>query len=423
MRVITLQPVPSEVHVSHRFIPGVLSAALLLSWSCAKPSETSTLSTPATYDSRVTGILQSVSGNPNADEISMILGYNDRQAFQRDGVPEYGPVVDLYAIAKLWDLPALQTGQVVAVLSVGPRQTLSQPYTRLQIIPSNTPQLYCVALKKNGGGGAWKGSVDLVTGSSCPSPSWNLNADYQDASGFTNPTDLPEFAARFSDDNAGFPSVVVRCLSGWCEIGRGVSGGGGSPRPPMTPPGASKENKVKTWSDDQIIGEPKAGGGVKRSGTRASITPAADLGHKTHADYQTGGTTGSTMTGIKVATILLDDATPSATKYGLWNLQPGTPGGAVGATDVWMRFFNNTYEAQFVPAGTTPNPSGTWYVAYQTPHSIPVPGTARWIWDPQDEGVWVACEQGCCEISQDLALSAAPEMPALRSPRRRRLER
>jgi hypothetical protein len=91
--------------------------------------------------------------------------------------------------------------------------------------------------------------------------------------------------------------------------------------------------------------------------------------------------------------VLKADA-PAGDKYSKWGLTKG-------ANWIWIRMNGANYEAQFVHGGGDPDPAGTWFDARRETHQyVKVPGTARWIWDANDEGAWISCDQGCCDISQ-----------------------
>jgi hypothetical protein len=332
-------------------------------------------------------LLTGLSGKPEDEtrEVADILGYNDAQALAKSGTgtsrDDYGPVARLYAIAKDHpDEAEFNNPVAVAVVEVEAMVSMPPAYRRLGIDGSASTERYCIYVRHQGA--TWKAATIKAIGNTCTAPvagQYNLNAD-RIVAGYTSDTAYPKYSARFVEDNAGYPAFGARCGNAWCEMGRS------STHQNQLGSGAGKTDKVLGWNDDQKISTPKATGGLKR-GARATITPIDGLAEKS-SEYVSD-------IGIKVATLRFETAPPAGTKYTTWQFA-GTE------MDMWMRHVGNEFHATFVPSGGTPDPMGAWFYAYRRPHSDGVvPGVARWLWDPSDEGVWISCDQGCCEISQE----------------------
>lgn len=315
-------------------------------------------------------------------EMTGILGYNDEQSFEGQGNKPYGPIARLYALHRTRGIAEYQRpeGAMVAVLEVDPNTTsLSPAYTLLGIQdnPGPNPQVYCVFLfRATSGSNPWSGAISKATGSNCAPPTTpHLRGDSIAAPGYENANDLPEYSVRFTEDNSGRPALGVRCLNAICEIGHGVK---------ENAPGGGRKHAIKTWNDRQKIAEEFAPGEYRR-GPLASIVPVDNL-------ENIPATTFGSADGAHVATISITGPAPTGGKYAGWGLA------ADKSTEVWIRRdAASQYWGQFITDGN----KSQWLEMFRVSHDstkIRVPAAARWLWDPADEGVWIACEQGCCEL-------------------------
>jgi hypothetical protein len=377
----------------------VVASAVILAAACAGGKQvdtvtaSSTVSHPAGWvvNGRVRDLVRDSSvGDPNAAAKAEIRGYNDEQAFQHDkGKDSYGSVVRIYAIHRQRSDAEYSRakGAMVAVLEVEPDAAMDQWYKDLDIVNNGgaIPDVYCVFLFKiNQGENPWKGGVSKFDGTKCADVKHKIDADVVPSS-YQGVDDWPGFSARFTETKAGKPALGVRCLHenqwAWCEIGNGTNQSNGN----SSNAGAAQGHN-KGWHDDQILAEDCATPcKIKRSVTRASITPVPGLkGMST--EFQ--GTSGA-----HAATIYVDGPVPNSAKYVAMKLKGNSE------TEVWLRNLGGAgaWEAAF-KTGTT---IGGWIsIPAPAQHQGLMPGTARWTWEPGDEGVWISCDQGCCEISQ-----------------------
>ncbi|HET9424390.1 MAG TPA: hypothetical protein VFO55_03385 [Gemmatimonadaceae bacterium] len=325
----------------------------------------------------------------SAREMTQILGFNDQQKLQANGgAVDYGPVARLYALRRDRTQQEFERpeGAMVAVLEVDPEAQMPPAYRHLDIEnnPGTTAHVYCVFLYRvNNSQNPWKGAVSRATGSDCATPAQKIDADSVSEPGFEQASDFPPYAVRFMESTNGMPSLGVRCYNAICEIGNATNTSA-----PSNPSGG-KVAKIRTWNDKQRIAEPRQGGGIQR-GPSASITPVEGLAAMS-SEFQT-------PTGAKAATIFVD-ATPAGSKYAAWGLAANTE------TEVWLK--NDVAAGQWSMQFRTGSSSTAWTSVTRQPHTAGlVPGTARWVWDPNDEGIWIACDQGCCEMG--FTLHGAP---------------
>lgn len=338
---------------------------------------------PSHVNPDVKKLLADSSGDPDAGEVAEILGYNDEQKLQRDASGRsFGPVVRLYAMRRDPKPVDYRNGVMVAVVEVEPFASIPPAYRHLEILPSPTDtRIYCVFLQRRlNPAQPWAGGLSLAAGGRCSTPaSFRLNVDSQAVAGYETPDDFPSYAVRLTEGKSGFPSLAVRCYTAVCEIGNPANGSRKS-----SGVGNGKAAKVKPWHDDQEIAVPASGGGFER-GPSVSITPVENLA-KLSAEFRAPN-------GVQTATIKVFGKAPAGDKYKDWGLVDD------GLTEVWVRVTSaGVWEMQLrTPA--TPY-STRWLAISRSPHKAGlVPGTARWKWDPADEGIWVACDQGCCETS------------------------
>lgn len=164
--------------------------------------------------------------------------------------------------------------------------------------------------------------------------------------------------------------------------------------------------KLRTWYDEQILGIlPASGGVVVPSGVFGTIFPDSVLGERGESDYQVPD-----QPWLHAADIRLQSALPYyKTKFNL----DVTPDG---------EYYNQVSlcmgpDTRCIPQGVTPPTCGTtndpWYarivsltgdvkyncVKRHLHQGFSIPGNARWYWLPNDEGIWVRCPNGCCQVT------------------------
>ncbi len=308
--------------------------------------------------------------------VADIAGYNDEQRLPGNGTNDYGAIVRLYVAPRTPTPTQLGSaaGAIVALMEVegGNGQHLAA-YTKLGIGNDVGPTLYCVLLRSGNPPGSYDGFVTPVQsdGTTCMAiDNTYMLPNEPDAS----EPDAP-YVARFVEDASGNPAIGVGCPNGtgtpltfvFCHLGRGV-GMGKDPR-----------------DDEQDLAIPAPGRipPVSRSTIRGKISPVI-------------GASGFGPTPVQVATISLsaapDPLTPS--KYKTWGLAQGDNG-------VWISVdAHGNWWAQFVPGGT-PLTTQTKFQITRTDHTSgpAIPAAARWLWNDNDEDVWIACDMGCCTIT------------------------
>jgi hypothetical protein len=332
-------------------------------------------------------LVEDSSRDPHAVEAMTILGYNDEQKLQRvANGSDFGPIARLYTLRRSRTAAeyARAEGAMVAVLEVDPNGTMGAAYGRLGIGNNNgaSPDVYCVFLRRTDNSGQpWMGAVSKADGSQCDPPTFNIVVDS------TTPVshadgDFPDWAVRFTEGTNGFPALAVRCFNAICEIGNPNGGN----RPPSSP-GRGNVGEVKTWHDNQGLATPKTGrGGGFERGTNMTLTPVLGLAGMS-AQFRAPD-------GAQAASIMVHGPIPTGSKYTNWGLIPND------STQVWLKTADGTNWFMRMITPTTGNASAWKRIDYHGPHTAGlVPGNARWKWDPADEGVWVACDQGCCEMT------------------------
>lgn len=328
------------------------------------------------------------SRDPHAVEATTILGYNDEQKLQRVAHgPDFGPIARLYTLRRQRTAGeyARAEGAMVAVLEVDPDGSMGAAYGRLGIGNNNgdSPDVYCVFLRRTDNAGQpWMGAVSKADGSTCAEPTFNIVADSTTPVSHAD-ADFPDWAVRFTEGTNGFPALAVRCFNAICEIGNPR---GGNSWPPSSP-GRGNVGEVKTWHDHQGLATPKSGrGGGFERGTKMTLTPVLGLAGMS-AQFRAPD-------GAQAASIMVHGQVPTGSKYTNWGLIPDD------STQVWLKTADGTTWFMRMITPTTGSVSEWKQIDYHGPHTAGlVPGSARWKWDPADEGVWVACDQGCCEMT------------------------
>ena len=210
---------------------------------------------------------------------------------------------------------------------------------------------------------------------------------------------VPAAAQWDWDASAGHQLIGIRCgLKAWCELGTG-STVTPSPPPPC-PASAPKTCFVKGWYDDQYLalpGSSSAGLPPRLSDIYGTIVPAEGILALRATDFVGGRTvaymlvrknyskksltTGKTFTiyANTLHAITLRIATPIPADPLAWTFSADVSHPRIGseATHQMLRV-NRFHHTRGRP-----------------------PGTARWQWRDDDEGEWVACAMGCCEILWD----------------------
>ena len=312
--------------------------------------------------------------------------YQDAQRFSTGPSPmaTYGPLACVAARPNLDALLASDfagdTGILVAVVFVDASAPLTSKYTSINLQQGWN----CVMLR----GVAPNYQAFIV-------PSVNErcaigNAPNIGVASFTNPTgtgpaDVPA-VARFVLRPNGDVGVGVRCVDAWCVAGM-TNIGQADPPPQSQAPGPNFARRViPGWFDLQFIAAYDATAPFRlRPGFRASVVPDANL--ESYNNYHDFGTK------RHVATVTFA-GNPTGKYQTHWGFVPGDnemdlqwigPG-----EDDWKVFINGVERSGLKVNFTNHAPTLSRVV-----------GTARFAWKDGregDEGVWVRCAVGCCEV-------------------------
>ena len=223
-----------------------------------------------------------------------------------------------------------------------------------------------------------------------------------------HPNDYPAVARWDWDQSSATQYVGIRCGPRWCEIGRRD----GFTRSPthLYPIPDRKERRVfavKGWHDEQWLAR-QGIAGLHPQPFRGTIVPVKNL-----ADFD--ATTFGSPTWVRVARVAVSPQDPvyetkfhftaaampllmnqidlcqgrfadcAASDPGAGPVsEPRCPGGA--NADWWARITNTKGQKFF-------------HCVTRRPHvGVTMPGTARWLWDDNDELIWIECNEGCCKV-------------------------
>jgi hypothetical protein len=196
--------------------------------------------------------------------------------------------------------------------------------------------------------------------------------------GFPSFGDYPP-VARFGESMQGWPLLGVRCLNGWCEIGKP----GFVPRPALSAAGGTREHKIKGWHDEQRLVVADASGRLVPD-VRAAIVPVPGIADMRLSDLE--------QTPITVAEIILESDPAINSKYYNWGLRQGT-------NQLQLFKAQGTYDRWRTRIVTQSGASTGWRDPTRMNHwDAALPSTARFRWTIGDDGMWVPCGQACCHV-------------------------
>jgi hypothetical protein len=327
--------------------------------------------------------------------------YHDEQRLS-DRAGALGPVTRIYASPYLGDFKYLwqfeehgSVGILVAMVSVEPLRSESVPrtYGLLHLVADS---LNCVWLSYGATpqGTKWQAYVSHVAWDKPCDRSGRMLGPLDVGRDYGGPDSAYPPVARFGAARDSQPLLGLRCLAAWCEIG---------PRGFQHVPLAFNPQKpletVKGWFDEQDLADEIGNRWVPV--VHASIVPVPNVDALPPQAFDTGQ--------VHVATINLASAPPAGSKYARWGLVQGenllylsrvaiagattgtTPGAGGAPTQASWRTFLGQPGMQM--ANRTP-----WDSVIRMPHwDADVPGTARFRWTIEDDGVWVPCGQACCQ--------------------------
>jgi hypothetical protein len=230
-------------------------------------------------------------------------------------------------------------------------------------------------------------------------------------------------AARWDYDDLPGPRqqfIGLPCKLAWCLIGHANAHSSKRfkrPPDPLHPPGnlSRRVVQIRGWYDEQILGVGGGSGPATPGMVFGTIFPDSLLEGRTDAEFEIAD-----PPWVPAAEILVHgnlskykskfnlDATPIST--------PGMPQEVSISNKVSLCKGDAT--RCFAQGGTAPtctaptDPTNWWYariisvgrevryycVIRHLHPGFSIPGTARWWWLPNDEGIWMRCPQGCCQV-------------------------
>jgi hypothetical protein len=318
--------------------------------------------------------------------------YHDEQSFrlpcptQTNCSKDYGPHAVILA---LQDVPGnesgFETARLVAYINFEKNKTWSQ--LGLAAGPTDNDLVNRVFLQKNRGDTTYIAWVKNFKGDSTALKVFSKRQ-----------ADRLQAVALFEEDlTSGEMLLGVRCGERrWCVIAP-TSLSAVTLRPTTCRNESGLETcRNRGWADQQQLAKKKSSSpDLELSPSSGTIYPVRGLGNTTDDDFTVWK---------KVATIRIADAdyvkTSDLTFY---------MGGDKARAEVWLLLENPT----------EPDPEKKSFKAWiksfdangvlrhqpiisikRKHHAITglVPGMARWKWSTNDEGIWVRCGVGCCEV-------------------------
>jgi hypothetical protein len=342
--------------------------------------------------------------------ISLVPEYHDCQRMLNHDMNAFGPMIAVFARYGLDTMPdpTPPTGPPVRGRQVfaGDQAAATilnydEPYDPLHIEHGfNCLYVYAVS-------GTWNAHIVKVkTDNDCLQP-FDPAMQGFDLKVTVAPTPsnvkIPPVARWDWDKEARENYIGMRCGNRWCEISSSshsflVSSDRYTGKPTV---------EVKGWYDQQYLAVPaNSSPDLTPGGVIGTIFPVGDLNANTVQTF--------TNTWAEVAIVSLSKDSP--VYFNKFNFIAGPA--PDGQTQIW--FCTGTPEGCKIPNGQVPDCKDSpvkndppWFakivsadrVKYhcviRRTHSggIPIPGAVRWRWKLLDEGIWVACPEGCCEVS------------------------
>jgi hypothetical protein len=287
------------------------------------------------------------------------------------------------------------TGFVAGLIKVDTATGSALPatYTALNL----APDFSCIRLSHRASG--WFAVVSPLApvGPPCP-PSTTatpIPVHRIVSSAFPTSADVPA-VARFSEGrlagNTRVPLFGLKCAEGWCMA---VPAGDDTlPAPQAGVNAGVKGWLVHGWSDAQHLGVPNATTKVIEPSmlANASVMPDPGLGGYTiTTNFDTGW--------VHVATVFFK-GNPNSTAYGSkWHYR-------AGKNEVYIRTSTSSSTGWIGEVRNVTHILGFpvthryAVVVNRTPHNgLNIPGTARFWWYDKDEGLWIRCDEGCCQVA------------------------
>jgi hypothetical protein len=287
------------------------------------------------------------------------------------------------------------TGFVAGVIKVDTTAGSALPptYSALNVVPD----FNCIRLSHRASG--WVAMVTPLAPAGPPCPpnpaAPTLTAVPVHNTGYPGFTDVPA-VARFHEGRSGanirVPFFGLKCADAWCMV---IPTGVDTTAMPQAGAGGGRGFSVHGWSDAQHLGVPDPTTQVVHASTLAlaSVMPDEQLG-----DYTIPANFSKDW--VHVATVLMA-GDPNSTTYGSkWHFRPGK-------NEIYIRTDPTAASGWTGEVRNAKYFLGFPYRKYRytvvvnrTDHAgMHIPGTARFWWYEQDEGLWVRCDEGCCQVA------------------------
>lgn len=328
---------------------------------------------------------------------------------------KYGPDLAIYANKNIGGINEDEFKDNVALLLGAVVDTsVNHPgYLPLGILPNRS---YCLYVGQDQGN--WRGYLATASvAKQCPASrafssfSEAPLAVYRDSlpkQGYGK-GDVSESARWEWSDTKRINTIGIRCGEDWCRITPTEADGftkADLEAVPFVEPGLPSEQKklkrLKGWNDRQVLAERTVGGGLKPTGPTALLYP--------HVDQKQLKENGKFTA---VAVVDLDRDPVAGGKYSRMGLTRGTNwvelcGGSIDACTSSARQDDPTAVLKDcttkgnwhvrITAHAGSNPTRTYDCAWFTKETHGLPMPVRWAFDPSDEGMWIRCPNGCCQV-------------------------
>lgn len=339
------------------------------------------------------GTLSAATATRVGDLVYTPLPHDHQRLLQRcagTGCLEHGPEALALAVAALggWSTEGhFSTPRVVSVLKFYARGS----YTPLGLISFAKNAEYNVELQQSGG--VWTGSLVNVANSSEIIPLQVARKQY------TNPKPPP--TTRFMRNAAGEVGIGVQCADGWCILSRdewveptSKVNCTGMPATCGVPGFSDEQELAKCWSAIYCLSPVSIPGldFLERSQVVGGFYPIDTLARVTDAGLEQGYATvayARSVTGVyKKGRVRIRDATVATATFQL----------RMNGMDGDHPRYN--LRVISVSDGGVPDTSEYAKVDLKPHPEIFDHGTARWAWNPRDEGLWIRCPAGCCQVKK-----------------------
>jgi len=335
--------------------------------------------------------------------ISMVPEYHDCQRMLNSQMNAFGPMIAVFARYGLDTMPAApairDSSRFAAEQAAATILNYDEPYDPLHIEHGfNCLWVYSVA-------GIWNAHImKAKSDNDCLGPlDTSGGFDLKVTVAPTPPGQKIPPVARWDWDKEVHEQYIgMRCGIQWCEISS-------KSHPTLVSSdryGGSPMAEVKGWYDEQYLAVPSNSGPDLIPGVvKATIFPVGNLEANTLGDFE--------KKWLEVAMVSLSEASPQY--LAKFNFVAGPAPGA--KTHIW--FCNGSSQGCQIPNDQVPTctdmpvksdppwwariESGSvakYYCVIRRVHDgVKIPGAARWRWKLLDDGIWVACPDGCCEVT------------------------